>query len=443
MVGRFAFHCPDPERGRRMAESKRIILGDDHAQTVRAARSALAESGCQVIAAETLTELAEAVSHEIPDCLILDAALPGEGVAEFCMRIRRKSKTQKPLSILLLVPPRFNAAELAVIRPHVDACLYKPFHVDELVARVQALTADPANNRYEIPAIVERGEVVSEETSLGMRGLLGREIAGCRLERVLGRGATGVVYLGRHTMLDMPVAVKLLPKYLAGQAPDDLQRFERGARAAAQVRHPNVVQVLNAGVEDDFCFLVQRYIEGEPLRDRIESDGRMAQTAVLRILREVADGLAAVHRLELVHRDVKPGNIILALSGAAMLTDFGFARPVGRGDISSRCALVGTPYYMSPEQCDNQPLDGRSDLYSLGATAYHAITGRLPIQGDTPIAVLRGHLDRMPPSPDTVVHGIARPLVRVIMRLLAKNPSERYPTAECLVAELDALTLSD
>jgi len=133
---------------------------------------------------------------------------------------------------------------------------------------------------------------------------------------------------------------------------------------------------------------------------------------------------------------VKPGNIIITPSATAMLTDFGLARSAGEGDISSRGDIVGTPFYMSPEQCEAQALDGRSDLYSLGATAYHALTGRVPIQGDTPVAVLRGHLEEMPVPPREIVRDISQGLAAVIMKLLAKSPDERYQTSEELSTAL-------
>ena len=244
----------------------------------------------------------------------------------------------------------------------------------------------------------------------------------------------GTVYLGRHLLLDVPVAVKVFSDAPMRWNDEDLQRFIRGARAAARIQHPNVVPVLNAGREGDLYFLVQRYVEGQTLRDRVDAQGRLGEADVIRIVRDIASGLAAAHQIGIVHRDVKPGNIILAADDTAMLTDFGLARPIGVGEVSSKAEIVGTPYYMSPEQCEGLALDGRSDLYSLGATAYHALTGRPPIPGDSLVAVLRGHSSYVPPEPRELAPGLSPPLSRIVMRLLAKKPDQRYASAEEVIA---------
>jgi len=420
-----------------MAQSKRILLGDDHVQTVRTCRAALEGAGFEVVVAGTLEEASRILSDAAPACAVVDAALPGGDVSEFCVRARRALGLGQHLPVLVLVPPRFPPNRLARLRTLCDVCLFKPFHIGELVERVirlvEVIRRPP---RYDTEPETGQGLTLGESSGSEHLGMSGNVIAGCRLERVLGRGATGVVYLGRHLVLDVPVAVKLVPESAARWSREELGRFERGVRAAAKVQHPNVVQVLHAGHEGKLHFLVQRYVAGETLKARIDSQGRLAQGAVLRVLREIAAGLGAVHRLQLVHRDVKPGNIIITPPGAAMLTDFGFARATGLGDISSRSEMIGTPYYMSPEQCDGLALDGRSDLYSLGATAYHALTGSPPIRGDTPVAVLRAHIEQPPRAPNEVVAGVSEALSRILMKLLAKSPDERYPSAEELLADL-------
>ena len=201
-----------------------------------------------------------------------------------------------------------------------------------------------------------------------------------------------------------------------------------------------MVPVLNAGKEKEFYFLVQRYIEGEPLNRRIESKGHFSEKTVVGVLRDIASGLGAAHRLGIVHRDVKPANIIIKQTGAAVLTDFGLARAAGQGDISSRGDIVGTPYYMSPEQCSGLPVDGRSDLYSLGATACHALTGRRPVEGDSAMAVLKAQIEQVPPAPRALAPQVSEGISALIMRLLGKAPDERHQTAEGLLIALHKLT---
>ncbi len=411
-----------------MTESQRVLIADDHEPSARAACASLAQGGYDVAAAGNLDDAASLLRARPPVVIILDAGLPGGNVEEFCRRIL-EGRDGKDMRTILVVPPRFPREKLARLQPLSDVHLFKPFRVRELKKHVRELTdAEPARPSERVQA--------SEEAETGGFDLAGAEVGGCKLERLLGRGANGAVYLGRHLLLDVPVALKVMPVALASWRPEELERFLRGARAAARVLHPNVVPVLNAGREENFYFLVHRYAEGESLKDRLGCLGRLPEDAVISILRDIASGLGAAHRLGIVHRDVKPGNIIIKPNGTAVLTDFGLARAVGQGDISSGSDIVGTPYYMSPEQCSGLPIDGRSDLYSLGATAYHALTGRRPAQGDSAIAVLRAHMEETPPAPRSLVSRISEGVSALVMRLLAKDREQRYQSAEELVIAL-------
>ena len=322
--------------------------------------------------------------------------------------------------------------------------LLKPFHVEELTRRVVRLAQSAHNGAAQYPRVSEGpapedayGPSASR-VAADVENLAGAAIGGCELDRVLGRGATAVVYLARHVVLDVPVAVKLMPSATRWDA-EELRRAIRGAKAAARIQHPNVAEVLNAGEEKGFYFVVERYCEGDTLRTLIETQGRLREPAVSRLLQDMASGLGAVHGLDIVHRDVKPANIIIKPSGMAVLTDFGLARGIRGGDISSGSSLIGTPYYMSPEQCEGRPLDGRSDLYSLGATAYHALTGRRAIVGETAIAVLRAHGGQVPRPPVEVIARISRPISDVIMKLLEKKPDARYQAAGELLTAVEGL----
>lgn len=265
------------------------------------------------------------------------------------------------------------------------------------------------------------------------------DVGGCRIVRVIGRGASGIVCLGRHRLLDVPVAVKLVYAPAARWSTDEEQRFLRGARAAALIQHPNVVEVLNAGREAGYYYLVQRYVEARTLRQVIDAEGALEEARVVRLIRDLASGLAAVHQVGIVHRDVKPQNVLCTADGRAMLTDFGLARPMATADISGDSSIVGTPLYMSPEQCEGKPLDGRSDLYSLGVTAFEALTGTVPITGSTPLDVLRGHIERQPPRLRDVRPAVSQEMDELVARLLAKDPADRFPSATDLVAALDEI----
>ncbi|MGO8702893.1 MAG: protein kinase domain-containing protein [Candidatus Brocadiia bacterium] len=420
--------------------SKRILIADDHPQSVAACRAALNADGYEVIAAKTLPEAARALGEMSPDLIVLDAALPGGDAAAFCSSLSR-AQGPKRVPVLILVPPRCPEQLLASLRPFGAECLFKPFHAADLRQRVKTLLAerpDQAPAGAANPAeTASAGALREDSAAWNSAGLSGAELGGCRLERALGHGATSTVYLGRHLLLDVRVAVKVFNASPAQWGEENLRRFIRGARAAAKVEHPNLAGLLNAGREGEFYFLVQRYIEGETLKSRIEATTRLDEASVVHMLRQIAAGLSAVHALGIIHRDVKPANIILSTSGEAVLTDFGLARAAGWSDISTETGMVGTPFYMSPEQCAGQAVDARADLYSLGASGYHAATGRPPFIGDTPVDVVRGHMQEIPPWPQDLAPALSGELAQGLMKLLAKSPDQRYASAEELIRALD------
>ena len=255
------------------------------------------------------------------------------------------------------------------------------------------------------------------------------------LERELGRGGMGIVYCARDLRLERVVAIKLLPPQLADAA-ERRQRFVREARMAAQLSHPNIIPIHAVEEVGAFVFFVMSYIDGETLGTRLRRDGRLKAADAARMLREVAWALAYAHRQAVVHRDIKPDNILIEKgSGRALVADFGIARLVAApsGGDSGEGRLVGTPEYMSPEQALGEPVDGRSDLYSLGVVGYYALSGRLPFSGTT-TALIGQQINQLPPPLDAPA---APPqLVAAIARCLAKDPAQRYQTGEELAAAL-------
>src|SRR5687768_7141586 len=221
---------------------------------------------------------------------------------------------------------------------------------------------------------------------LDLQGALAGEYS---LQRELGRGGMGVVYLARDVQLDRDVAIKVLPTHLAR---DQIarERFVREARTAAGLSHPHIVPIFRVGDAGGFVFFVMSYVEGETLGERLRTRGPLPPADATRVLREVAWALAYAHGRGIVHRDVKPDNILLeAGTGRALVTDFGIAhggRDPGPGTDPGK--LTGTAHFMSPEQAANAPLDGRSDLYALGVVGYLAVSGRLPFEAPNVPALL-------------------------------------------------------
>ncbi len=263
---------------------------------------------------------------------------------------------------------------------------------------------------------------------------LQRVVAGrYSIVRELGRGGMGIVFLARDVALERPVAIKLLPPALALNA-EHRARFVREARAAARLSHPNIVPIHSVEEHAELAFFVMGFVDGETLSARVGRGGPLSVTDAIRLTQEVAWALAHAHGHGVIHRDVKPDNILLERdAGRAIVTDFGIARVDGGPTASNPGAIIGTPRYMSPEQANGEAVDGRSDLYSLGAVAYFATTGRAPIDGDSAAAILARKL-LVRPTPLAEVRGDVSPrFATAVDRCLARDPAERWPSAEELV----------
>ncbi len=262
------------------------------------------------------------------------------------------------------------------------------------------------------------------------------------LERELGRGGMGVVFLARDLRLDRLVAIKALPLHLA----DDervRERFLREARTAARLSHPNIVPIHRADEIDGRVFFVMGYVDGESLAQRVTDRGALPAGEVVALLRDVAAALHEAHRLGIVHRDVKAENILIdQRTGRAMVTDFGIARVAEASPLTATGLLLGTVQYMSPEQVVGETVDARSDVYSLGVVAFHALTARFPFQSESASAVLVAHVTKTPPKIRDVEPSIPLALAEIVDRCLAKEPALRFPSAGELGDALSALSRS-
>jgi len=257
------------------------------------------------------------------------------------------------------------------------------------------------------------------------------------LQRELGRGGMGIVYLARDVQLDRDVAIKVLPSHLARTA-ESRERFVREARTAARLSHPHIVPIHRVGEADGFVFFVMSYVEGETLGERLRTKGPLPPTDAARILREVAWALAYAHGRGIVHRDVKPDNILLeAGTGRALVTDFGIAHGgADPGPDTDPGRIMGTANFMSPEQAASAPVDGRSDIYSLGVVGYLAVSGRLPFEAPNLPALLVRQATETAPSIVRAAPGVPPALAAAIDRCLARDPETRFPDGEALAAAL-------
>jgi eukaryotic-like serine/threonine-protein kinase len=258
-----------------------------------------------------------------------------------------------------------------------------------------------------------------------------------RIERELGRGGMAKVFLGTDTVLGRTVAVKIL----APQYADDegfVQRFRREAQAAASITHPDIVSVFDTGSDDGIHFIVMEYVEGRTLAEILAGGGRILPERAIDIAMDVCLALEAAHARGVIHRDIKPGNIMLDPRGDVKVTDFGIARVTTTADtVAQTAAILGTASYLSPEQAQGQPVDGRSDIYSLGCVVYEMLTGRPPFLGDSPVAVASKQVLEQPVPPSRLNSDVTADLDAVILRALAKNPANRYQSAEEMRADLE------
>jgi serine/threonine protein kinase len=280
-------------------------------------------------------------------------------------------------------------------------------------------------------------ETMSSEP--GPDPLIGKEIAHCRIERKLGAGGMGAVYLARHAGLNKPVAIKVLPASLS-KDPDFISRFLREARLAARLEHPNVIQVFDVGEEEGVHYISMQYVEGRSLDAVLKERKKLAVGEALAIAKRVAVALGAAHKLGIVHRDIKPANILISKDGVVKVGDFGLAKDQDANrSISETGQILGTPYYMSPEQAQAEKVDARSDLYSLGATLYHMLSGRRPHEAPTPLAIVVKVIHETAPVLREADKSIPEAVSAAVARLLAKKPEERFGSAEELVRALDGL----
>ncbi len=269
--------------------------------------------------------------------------------------------------------------------------------------------------------------------------LIGTKVGPCRIEQRLAAGGMGVVYRAYHGPSDKDVAVKILAPTLATDQ-EYVTRFFREAGAAGQIDHPNVIRVIDVGRHEDKYFLVMEYVPGETLDRLLEREGRMSLDRAVRFVRGIAAGLAAAHRAGIIHRDVKPGNVIVSRDGAPHLTDFGLARHAEtRKGLTIEGTFLGTPEYASPEQVEGRRVDHRTDLYSLGVTFYQLLSGTFPYLGESPMEMAIKRTKEDPRPLEHACPNADRRACAIVHKLIEREPSKRYQSATDLIRDLDAI----
>jgi serine/threonine-protein kinase len=266
--------------------------------------------------------------------------------------------------------------------------------------------------------------------------MIGEQLGKHSILAEIGRGGMGTVYEAEDSTLGRKVAIKLLNPALLGKGGKELERFQAEARIQANLNHPNIVTLHDIQPHQDSYYMVMEYVEGKTLAQLVKSYGALPSNIVVAISKQVLDALAAAHRHKVVHRDLKPANIMLTPEGLAKVMDFGIAKAEGSKHLTATGAIVGTVFYMSPEQVRGEILDARSDIYSFGIILFELLTGRVPFQADSDFSIMVQHVRSAPPPPTQLLPEIPAVLEEIVLKCLAKDPKARFQTAEELAAAL-------
>ena len=328
-----------------------------------------------------------------------------------------------------------------------DSCEALLAAIEAELRKVKVFQAFPPS-QYETPPM---GSVILLDNDTPPRGLQAepapsksqqlpfQRLGHFRILAQIGGGGMGDVYRGYDESLDRQVAVKVLPPQLARDA-DFVRRFHAEATAAASVAHPNVVPIYFSGEDAGFHFFVMQYVDGESLAERLSRQGRLSTDEALKFVSQCLAGLQAAHARGLIHRDVKPGNILIEReTGRAMLVDFGLVRRLGENaGMTATGVVMGTVDYIAPEQARGRKVDARADIYSLGVLFYQLLAGRLPFVADSPTAMIFQHAYEAPFPLEQAAPGVPPPVIQIVARMMAKDPLDRYPDCGAVLADIVA-----
>lgn len=314
------------------------------------------------------------------------------------------------------------------------------------VVQLQAAGAEGGGKeRSLVDLLVENGVVTARQMQRVRQSVeasrTDQQIPGYKIIRKLGAGAMASVFEAKQISLDRTVAIKVLPKkYMTD--PNFVERFYAEGRAAAKLNHPNIVQAIDVGKAGDFHYFVMEYVEGSMVYDHLVEKGRYPEAEALKIIIQIARALEHAHAKGFMHRDVKPKNIMITKQGVAKLADMGLARQVSDVEAAQAEAgrAFGTPYYISPEQIRGEiDIDFRADIYGLGATFYHMLTGQVPFDGPNPSSVMHKHLKQPLTPPDHIVPDLSAGVGEIVEVMMAKDRKERYASTADLLSDLEAV----
>ncbi len=395
----------------------KVLIADDDLIWRKLLTQNVQKWGYEVVSAEDGQQAWNILQeHGAPRIAILDWQMPKLDGVEICRQIRNRLKL--PFIYTIILTSRDTRDDMvAGLESGADDYLIKP--------------VDMAILRSRLSAAVRIVKAVPPPRQIPGYQLLGR----------LGAGAMATVYKARQLSLDRIVAVKILPKKFS-QMPQFVERFYAEGRAAAKLNHPNIVAALDVGRHGEAHYFIMEYVEGHTVHEHLIKEGPYPEGDALAIAIQIAEALNHAHQAGMIHRDVKPKNILITSDGVAKLADMGLARAVSDREAAEAEAgkTFGTPYYISPEQIrGNLNIDSRADIYNFGATLFHMVTGRVPFEGPDLSSILMKHLDEPLVPPDHINPGLSNGISEIIELCMAKDPKKRYASTIDLIEDLQAV----
>jgi DNA-binding NarL/FixJ family response regulator len=407
-------------------ERIKIVLADDHTMVRRGLRMVLEAEGAVEVVAEA-ADIDEALSRtreHRPRVVVLDLNMPGTPTLPAIPRFLDAAPGAGVIVLTVASDPEYARAALAA---GASAYVVKDGSADELLDAVRAAAS---GRTYLDPGLGAR--LLASRPQAAVAVAVGSTFAGHRIDAIAGKGGMGIVYRATDLTLDRPVALKLIAPSVAR---DEVfrARFERECRLAAALDHPNVVPVFHAGEEAGHLYVTMRYVDGTDLRALLEEQGRLDPRRAVAVVEQVAGALDEAHRSGLVHRDVKPANILIGRRDGeerVFLTDFGISKLRSAAEELTQTGLaVGTADYMAPEQAEGRDVDGRADVYALGCVLFRALSGKVPFDRDSELDKLWAHVHEPPPPLCDLCPDLPPALGDALATALVKDPRERYQTA--------------
>jgi CheY-like chemotaxis protein len=407
---------------------KQILIVDDDPISIKILRRSLSEAGYSVISASNGRQALKIAANMIPDLIILDIVMPGLDGGEVAY-ILKKDIITKNIPIIFLSSLIKEREEKIRSKKDKIALLSKPYNQKKMLKEIKGIFTTLLKPPKDLE-VTETIEVPKEELTRGTTFAGRYEI----IEEI-GKGGMGKVYRALDTEVKEEVAVKLIkPKIIQDEA--TIERFRNELKVARKVSHRNICRMHDLGKAEEGYYITMEYVEGEDLKSLIRKKGKLSTDEAIGIAQQVCEGLAEAHELGVVHRDMKPQNIMIDKNDRAKIMDFGIARSVEVPRVTATGMIIGTPDYFSPEQAEGEEADQRSDIYSLGVILYEMVTGSVPFEGDTALSVALKHKSQLPLDPRKLNPDVSDDLSRLILICMEKERERRYQKAEELLADL-------